>query len=141
MGLGSGILEKPIPDPGSRIPDLGVKKAPDPGSRSATLSSGRKFLERLTAKGTSNPRVQCSSHFELCSNCCHLFTIEPVGATAPRLLDQNLVRLTGRAGTPISLLCPGQASPTPSFRCSPTSVRVKNACFKENLSHRRQSKN
>jgi hypothetical protein len=33
MGLGSGIRKKPIPDPGSRIPDLGVKKAPDPGSR------------------------------------------------------------------------------------------------------------
>jgi hypothetical protein len=32
MGLGSGIR-----DPGSRIPDLGVKKAPDPGSGSATL--------------------------------------------------------------------------------------------------------
>jgi hypothetical protein len=31
MGLGSGIREKPIPDPGSR-----VKKAPDPGG-SATL--------------------------------------------------------------------------------------------------------
>jgi hypothetical protein len=37
-GLGSGILDpgsgnKPIPDPGSRIPDPGVKKAPDSGSR------------------------------------------------------------------------------------------------------------
>ncbi len=30
MGLGSGILKKPIPDPG-------VKKATDPGSGSATL--------------------------------------------------------------------------------------------------------
>ncbi len=30
MGLGSGIREKPIPDPG-------VKKAQDPGSGSATL--------------------------------------------------------------------------------------------------------
>ncbi len=33
----SGIRKKPIPDPGSRIPDPGVKKAPDPGSGSATL--------------------------------------------------------------------------------------------------------
>jgi hypothetical protein len=33
MGLGSGIREKPIPDPGP-----GVKKAPDPGSGSATLT-------------------------------------------------------------------------------------------------------
>jgi hypothetical protein len=32
MGLGSEILEKPIPEPGSR-----VKKAPDPGTGSATL--------------------------------------------------------------------------------------------------------
>ncbi len=32
MHLGSGIREKPIPDPGSR-----GKKAPDPGSGSATL--------------------------------------------------------------------------------------------------------
>jgi hypothetical protein len=37
MGLGSGIRKKPIPDPGSLIPDPGVKKAPDPGSGSATL--------------------------------------------------------------------------------------------------------
>jgi hypothetical protein len=37
MDLGSGILKNPIPDPGSRIPDPGVKKAPDPGSGSATL--------------------------------------------------------------------------------------------------------
>jgi hypothetical protein len=36
---GSGIWNKPIPDPGSRIPDPGVKKAPDPGSGSATLIS------------------------------------------------------------------------------------------------------
>jgi hypothetical protein len=32
MDLGSGIREKPIPDPGTR-----VKKALDPGSGSATL--------------------------------------------------------------------------------------------------------
>jgi hypothetical protein len=32
----SGIWRKPIPDPGSRMPDPGVKKAPDPGSGSAT---------------------------------------------------------------------------------------------------------
>jgi hypothetical protein len=40
MGLGSGIRNKPIPDPGInlfRIPDPGVKKAPDPGSGSVTL--------------------------------------------------------------------------------------------------------
>jgi hypothetical protein len=36
MGLGSGIREKPIPDPGS---GSRVKKAPDPGSGSATLVS------------------------------------------------------------------------------------------------------
>jgi hypothetical protein len=36
MGLGSGIRNKPIPDPGSWSR---VKKAPDPGSGSATLIS------------------------------------------------------------------------------------------------------
>jgi hypothetical protein len=34
---GSGKNLFRIPDPGSRIPDPGVKKAPDPGSGSATL--------------------------------------------------------------------------------------------------------
>jgi hypothetical protein len=32
----SGIWRKPIPDPGSRMPDPGVKKAPDPGSGSGS---------------------------------------------------------------------------------------------------------
>jgi hypothetical protein len=36
----SGIRKKPIPDPGSRILDPGVKKATDPGSGSATLLKG-----------------------------------------------------------------------------------------------------
>jgi hypothetical protein len=34
---GSGIQKKPIPDPGFRIPDPGVKKARDPRSGAATL--------------------------------------------------------------------------------------------------------
>jgi hypothetical protein len=34
---GSEIRKKPIADPGSQIPDSGVKKALDPGSGSATL--------------------------------------------------------------------------------------------------------
>ncbi len=38
MGLGSMIRKEPIPDPGSRIQDTGVKKAPNPGSGSATLA-------------------------------------------------------------------------------------------------------
>jgi hypothetical protein len=37
MSLGSGIRNKPIPDPG-------VKKAPDPGSGSATLAFSYKYL-------------------------------------------------------------------------------------------------
>jgi hypothetical protein len=49
MGLGSGIRKKPIPDPGSRIPDPGVKKAPDPGSGSATLLD-RKIADRQPQK-------------------------------------------------------------------------------------------
>jgi hypothetical protein len=43
MGKGSGIRdpEKTYSDPGSRIPDPGVKKALDPGSGSATLLNNK----------------------------------------------------------------------------------------------------
>ncbi len=37
MDLGSGILKKPIPDPGSRIQGSKRHRIPDPGSGSATL--------------------------------------------------------------------------------------------------------
>ncbi len=48
MGLGSGIREKPIPDPG-------VKKAPDPGSGSAKLlKSNFFFCLRNCTKKRSN---------------------------------------------------------------------------------------
>jgi hypothetical protein len=49
MGLGSGIRNKPIPDPGP-----GVKKAPDSGSGSATLpttilnTEGRKLYNQFS---------------------------------------------------------------------------------------------
>jgi hypothetical protein len=42
--------------------------------------------------------------------------IEPVGATAPRVLDKNLIRLTSLATAPVGLQCAGQASPVPAFR-------------------------
>jgi hypothetical protein len=48
----SGILKKPIPDPGSRIPDPGVKKALDPGSGSATLLSALFYYTPLVIEGT-----------------------------------------------------------------------------------------
>jgi hypothetical protein len=50
MGLGSGIREKPIPDPG-------VKKAPDPGSGSATLIFGLKYIIFFDADPDPGSRI------------------------------------------------------------------------------------
>jgi hypothetical protein len=65
MDLGSGIQDpgsgkKPIPDPGSRILKLGVKKAPDPGSGSATLLV---FVLRVSSAHLKQSKYFNSSSF------------------------------------------------------------------------------
>ncbi len=54
---GSGIRNKPIPDPGSRI--QGLKKAPDPGSGSATLVSSIPY--DVLVPVLEKPRVRMSN--------------------------------------------------------------------------------
>ncbi len=55
MSLGSGIRNKPIPDPGS-----GGQKGPNPGSGSATL---RKTAKTLIGQGRHSTAIQ---HFFVC---------------------------------------------------------------------------
>jgi len=43
---------------------------------------------------------------------------EPIGSSAPKVLDQNLIRKSAVATSNAGLLCEGQGFPSPVFRCS-----------------------
>ena len=46
----------------------------------------------------------------------HPLAAEPVASTAPQMSEVSQLHLTRAHGAAIAMLCPGQASPVPTFR-------------------------